>query len=71
MTYCPGHLSRAEIESVGYKFGELKVFSERYPHEGLVEGWNQMADGDEVYFVSDPGLGLWAYRERFGLSGKG
>ena len=71
VTYCPGHLSRAEIESVGYQFGELAAFSERYPHERLVEGWNEMSDGDEVYFVSDPGLGLWAYRERFGLSNNG
>jgi len=63
--YCPGELTRAEIEGVGYAYGELAEFSAKYDPQKLKDGWN-VVDGEEIFFVSNPGLGLWAYRGRFG-----
>ncbi len=61
--YCPGHLSRKEIESVHYKYGDLDEYTKRYDPSVLRDGWN-VVDGEEVFFISNPGLGLWAYEGR-------
>ncbi|VTS07894.1 lactate racemase domain-containing protein [Tuwongella immobilis] len=67
ITYCPGKLSREEIEGVGFGFGDLNTMLARYNPETLKDGWNDV-NGEEVFFVSNPGLGLWGTRERFGLA---
>lgn len=63
ITYCPGHLSREEIEAVGYEYGDVKQQLERYNPARLEPGLN-VVDGEEVYFVPKPALGLWSSRER-------
>jgi nickel-dependent lactate racemase len=65
--YCPGKLTRAEIEGVGYKYGDLGEYARRYDPAKLMDGWN-VVEGEEVFFVSNPGLGLWAYEGRFGAA---
>jgi hypothetical protein len=62
--YCPGGLTREEIESVHYQYGDLKEYEKKYDPEKLKDGWN-VVDGEEIFFVSNPGLGLWAYKGRF------
>jgi nickel-dependent lactate racemase len=63
--YCPGHLTREEIEGVGYAHGELREYAARYDPAKLKDGWN-VVEGEEIFFISNPGLGLWAYEGRFG-----
>ena len=63
--YCPGELTREEIEGVGYAYGDLAEYEAKYDPAVLKDGWN-VVDGEEIFFVSNPGLGLWAYRGRFG-----
>ncbi len=64
ITYCPGHLSREEIERAGFQYAPFDSMSERYNPAQLQAGWNS-AGGEELYFISNPALGLWAYRGRF------
>jgi nickel-dependent lactate racemase len=64
ITYCPGKLTREEIESVGYAYGDLETMQQRYDPSRLQDGWNTMPDGERVFFVSNPALGLWAHRSR-------
>jgi hypothetical protein len=64
ITYCPGFLSREEIESVGFGCADLGEMMKRYDPAKLKDGWNEVA-GEEVFFISNPGLGLWAYKNRF------
>lgn len=64
VTYCPGKLTREEIESVGYAYGDLQEMSERYPVSELKDGWNER-NGERFYYISNPALGLWAERSRF------
>ena len=71
ITYCPGHLSRTEVESVGYRYGDLKVVQERYSPDRLRDGWNTVPDGEEVFYISNPALGLWGTAERFGDASNG
>ena len=66
ITYCPGpEMTREEIESVGFAWGDLGEMLRRYPMDSLRDGWNIMPDGEEIYYISNPALGLWAYPERF------
>jgi nickel-dependent lactate racemase len=65
ITYCPGHLSREEIEGVGFHYGELDKMLQKYNPRELADGYNTMPDGEEVFFISNPALGLWAYEGRF------
>lgn len=64
ITYCPGGLTREEIESVGYRHADLPTMLERYDPRRLVDGWNRLPDGETIFFVSNPALGLWASRSR-------
>ena len=63
ITWCPGDLSRQEIEGVGYGYGDLKTMLERYDLAKLQHGWNRVG-AEDIFFVANPGLGLWAHRSR-------
>lgn len=63
--YCPGQLTREEIESVNFRYASLTDMLKLYDPSKLTEGFNLMPDGEEIYFISNPAVGLWAYRERF------
>lgn len=65
VTYCPGHLTKAEIESVFFKYADLKEMMARYNPEKLKDGMNVMPDGEEIFFISNPAVGLWAHKDRF------
>ena len=63
ITWCPGQLSREEIEGVGFNFGDYATMSEHYNPDKLSHGKNQL-NGEEVFFIGNPGLGLWAHESR-------
>jgi nickel-dependent lactate racemase len=65
ITWCPAHLTREEVEGVGYGYGELESMLRRYDPAKLRHGFNQV-QGEEIFFVANPGLGLWAHRSRLG-----
>ncbi len=66
ITYCPGPgVSRKEIESVGFAWADIDTIKEKYHFTSLKDGWNRMPDGEEVYYISNPALGLWAHPSRF------
>lgn len=62
--YAPGHLTRAEIESVNFAHADLGETLARYRPDTLKDGWNRLPDGEEFYFIQTPSAGLWATRER-------
>jgi len=64
VTYCPGHLTKQEIESINFKYHDLKDMLKKYNPEKLMDGFN-MVEGEEVFYISNPALGLWAYKNRF------
>ena len=66
ITYCPGPgMTREEIEGVGFNYCSYDDMVARYPVEKLKDGWNTMPDGEEIYYISNPALGLWAHPDRF------
>ena len=65
ITYCPGKLTRKEIESVNFNYADLSEMLKKYNSDKLHNGFNVMPDGEKIFFISNPGLGLWAYKNRF------
>lgn len=66
VTYCPDDgVTQQEIESVNYQYCHYKDMLERYPIEKMVNGWNTLEDGEEIFYVSNPALGLWATKQNF------
>ena len=66
ITYCPGHLTRREIEGVGYQYADLAETSTVYDPAKLADGWNTLPDGERIHFIRNPALGLWAAKCRLG-----
>lgn len=69
ITYCPGkenfNLTKEEIESVGFQWADIDEVMLKYNPDKLKEGFNTMEDGEEIFYISNPALGLWAFRDRF------
>ena len=66
VTYCPGNLSKGEIESVGFEYAVLDDMIRKYNPDKLKDGYNRIAGGEEIFYISNPAVGLWASRERLG-----
>ena len=69
ITYCPGkgpeNLTQAEIESVGFKYADIDEVSAKYDPKKLRDGYCIMPDGEEIFYISNPALGLWAFKDKF------
>lgn len=64
ITYCPGLLTRAEVEAVGFQYAPIEAMLRKYDPARLRDGMNDVG-GEQVFFISNPALGLWAHRDRF------
>ena len=64
ITYAVKNISRAEIEQVGFQSADYDALAAKYDPETLRYGYN-IVDGDEIYFIPNPALGLWIDKERF------
>lgn len=65
ITYAPGKISREEIEGVNFKYMPLDKALEKYNPEKLKDGFNTLDDGEEIFFISNPAIGLWASKSLF------
>lgn len=65
ITYAPGHLTRKEIEDAGFRYADLQEAMKRYDLKKLKDGHNTMPDGEEIFYISNPAIGLWSVPERF------
>ncbi len=64
ITYCPGGLSRQEIERANFQYAPLPDMLRRYDPATMHDGMQVLPDGEEVFYISNPALGLWAHRDR-------
>lgn len=61
VVYATEHLSKSEIQSVGYEWAPIDEILTKYNPESLVDGYNE----NRVFYISEPGQGLWTLREQF------
>jgi nickel-dependent lactate racemase len=59
ITYATQHLTKEEIESVGFNYMPLQEAYKLYDPEKLEDGYNTLENGEEIYFVRTPAMGLW------------
>jgi nickel-dependent lactate racemase len=65
ITYAALYMSEEEIRGAGFGSMPFAEAIQKYDPSKLKEGWNITDDNEEVYFISNPALGLWAQREKF------
>jgi nickel-dependent lactate racemase len=59
ITYATQHLTKEEIEGVGFNYMPLSEAYKLYDPEKLEDGYNILENGEEIYFVRTPAMGLW------------
>ncbi|MBN1143929.1 MAG: DUF2088 domain-containing protein [Bacteroidales bacterium] len=64
ITYCPGHLTRQEVESVNFRYADPNEMMKKYNPGVLKDGLNKTSEGEEIYYISNPAIGLWACKDR-------
>ncbi|MDR0871577.1 MAG: lactate racemase domain-containing protein [Planctomycetaceae bacterium] len=64
ITYAPGKMSKADIESVNFGYADYAETVKQYNPEVLQNGFDTMPDGEEIYFIDTPSAGLWSTKER-------
>jgi nickel-dependent lactate racemase len=65
ITYAVDKLTRQEVESVNFKYISLEDAYKKYDPAKLKDGYNTLEDGEEIYYISNPALGLWADKSKF------
>ena len=64
ITYAVKKISRQEIEGVGFAWADYDETEAKYDPEKLSYGYNEV-NGEEIYFIPNPALGLWINKEKF------
>jgi nickel-dependent lactate racemase len=68
VTYCPGNLTKKEIESVNFLYNSLDKMTDIYRPGKLKDGYNTLSNGEEIFYISNPATGLWSTKERFDMN---
>ena len=64
ITYAVKKMNQEEIEGVNFKYADYDETVLKYNPDKLTDGWNTV-NGERIYFISNPALGLWAERKKF------
>ena len=66
ITYAVEKLTKEKIEKANFKYAPFGEMSSAYNPAELKDGFNTLANGEEIFFISNPAIGLWADRSKFG-----
>ncbi|MHA2291278.1 MAG: lactate racemase domain-containing protein [Candidatus Hodarchaeales archaeon] len=64
VTYSPGYLTKKEILKVNYRYADLSEILRKYDPKKLRDGYNKLQNNEDIFFISNPGIGLWKLQER-------
>ena len=64
ITYAVKNISQEEIRSVGFEAADYDEMAAKYDPKTMKPGYNTI-DGEEIYYIPNPALGLWINREKF------
>lgn len=65
ITYAVDKVTQSEIEGINFKYMPLSEAYQKYDPAQLKDGYNTLSDGEEVFFISNPAIGLWADKAKF------
>ncbi|MFA6730266.1 MAG: lactate racemase domain-containing protein [Eubacteriales bacterium] len=63
ITYAARFLTKEEIEGVYFTHADFDETVKKYPPDLLKDGFNDVC-GEEIFYISNPALGLWIYEEK-------
>lgn len=64
ITYAVKNMTKDEIEEVNFQYEDYNRIVKKYNPETLKYGWN-VVDGEEIFYIPNPALGLWIDKNRF------
>lgn len=59
ITYCTENVTEEEVRGVAFNYMPYKEAAAKYDPAVLKDGFNTLPDGEEIYYISNPALGLW------------
>lgn len=59
ITYATEKLSEAEVRGAAFDYMPYAEAAKKYDPKKLKDGWNILSDGEEIFYISNPALGLW------------
>ena len=65
VTYAVENISEEEIQKVHFNSASYQDMVKKYNPDKLHYGWNKLPDGEEIFYIPNPALGLWADKNRF------
>ena len=65
ITYATDKLTKQEVESVGFEYMPFEAAIKTYDINKLKDGFNTLESGEEIFYISNPALGLWADKSKF------
>jgi len=65
ITYATQKVTEDEVRGVHFGYLPYAEAVKRYDPAKLSDGYNTLPDGEEIYYISNPALGLWADRAKF------
>ena len=65
ITYCTKFLTEEEVKGAGFKYMPYEEAERRFDPAGRKDGYDVTPSGEEIYWISNPALGLWADRNKF------
>ena len=58
ITYCTEKVTGEEVRGVAYNYAPYAEMAKKYDPAVLTDGFHEI-DGEEIFFISNPALGLW------------
>ena len=65
VTYAVQSQMRKQVEDVHFQSANVNELLTRYDPKSLNYGYNTLADGEQIFYIPNPALGLWIDCERF------
>jgi len=61
ITYCTKEVGKEEINGVNFKYIPYDEAAAKYDPAKLVDGFNTLDNGEKIFYISNPALGLWIW----------
>ena len=61
ITYCTKDVGEEEITGVNFKYIPYDEAAAKYDPAKLTDGFNTLENGEKIFYISNPALGLWIW----------
>ncbi len=61
ITYCTKDVGEEEITGVNFKYIPYDEAAAKYDPAKLIDGFNTLDNGERIFYISNPALGLWIW----------